>query len=225
MTAMIKNEEDVKRPYERIFAETLERARRRCDGEVLPITSDDEHWTRVMISVVTYYLDRSTRLSLLTSVIGNALAGMRPTKVRERALDDVLRLLRKHVNGAVKAGEYRNRPKKIEVNVERRLNEGCGMFDPYDVFLADETFDRAVRRGAGENLEVTDEDLRGTIALIQQLMTDIDYDLLIDMTANAIVEEYDGLPPNGVFWEFKRLVRRTISGGDLMNGSFGGTIH
>jgi len=197
---------------------TLERARRRYAGEEVPVTSDDKYWTMVMISIPTYYLDRNTRLNVLMSVIGNMLAGIRPTKVRSQAFEQVLRLLREYVDDAVKKGGYRNRPKKIEIKVERGKNGGRGALDPYDFALADETFDRALRRCTGEDLEVTDEDLHGTLALIQQLMTDIDYVLLIGMMANAIVEEYDGPPPNAVFCEFRRLVRRTISESDLMNG-------
>jgi len=203
----------------------LERARRRYAGEDVPVTPDDKDWTRVMISIPTHYLDRDTRLSLLAAAIGNMLAGIRPTKVRSQAFEEVFLLLRKNVDESVKKGGYRDRPRTIEIKMERGVNGGRGALDPYDFALADETLDRALRRCTGEDLEVTDEDLHGTLALIDQLMTDIDYALLIGVTANAIVEEYNGPPPDGVFGEFERLIREIIVQSDAMNGGFNGPLN
>jgi len=225
MTKITRNTENHEEAGYAMYALTLERARRRYAGEEVPVTSDDKRWTTFMISIPTYYLDRDTRLNLLMSVLGNVVSGIRPTKARERTLDEILRLLREYVDDAVKKGGYRNRPKKIEVEVEKHIKAGRCPFDPYDFVLADETFGRALRRYTGENLEVTDEDQLGTLALIQQLMTDIDYALLIDMTANAIVEEYDGPPPDGVFREFERLIREIIVQSDAMNGGFNGPLN
>ena len=126
--------------------------------------------------------------------------------------------------GCARQDPVRERRGWIVVGVGK--NEQADLVPEFANFvLADETFGRALRRYTGENLEVTDEDQLGTLALIQQLMTDIDYALLIDMTANAIVEEYDGPPPDGVFGEFERLVRRTISETDLMDGRFDGPMN
>jgi hypothetical protein len=225
MPKITRNTENHEEACTALCAFALERARRRYAGEEVPVTSDDKRWTTFMILIPTYYLDRDTRLNLLMSVLGNVVSGIRPTKARERTLDEILRLLRESVDDAVKKGGYRNRPKKIEVEVEKHINAGRCPFDPYDFVLADETLGRALRRYTGENLEVTDEDLHGTLALIQQVMTDIDYALLIDMTANAIVEEYDGPPPDGVFGEFERLIREIIVQSDAMNGGFNGPLN
>lgn len=225
MTLSRENIEDGKKPNGTRFAETLERARRRYDGEVILVTDSDEYWTACMIWLATYDFDRNARFSLLMSVIGNTLASIRPIASRKKAYRHVLNLLRKYVDDAARDGDYRTRPKKNEAKVAARVNLSCGAFYLDDFTLADAAFERALRRRLGEEIDATVEDLRGTVALIHQLMTDIDYIVLIEMTANAIVEECDGPPPKAVFAEVKRIISSGIKESDLIHRSYDGPLN
>jgi hypothetical protein len=91
--------------------------------------------------------------------------------------------------------------------------------------LGDAAFDRAFRRRAGEDLEITEDDLDGTFALIRQLMTGIDWIVLIIVTAKAIVEESDGLPQEDVMTQLEGLIRKIVVESDTMNLTFDGRMN
>ena len=100
-----------------------------------------------------------------------------------------------------------------------------GFIDPSDILLGDAAFDRAFRRRAGEDLEITEDDLDGTFALIRQLMTGIDWIVLIIVTAKAIVEESDGLPQEGVMTQLEGLIQKIVVESDTMNLTYDGPMN
>lgn len=208
-----------------ICTETLKRARRRYAGGEVPITCLDEELTGETIYDLTCDFDRDTRLCLLTSTIGNLVTAIRPFEDRTHALIDIPRLLRKHVKDLAKNQEYCQQPLKNAGRGGGRPNVRDGFLDPSNISLADVAFDRAFRRRAGEYLEITKDDLDGTFALIHHLMTDIDCVVLIVVTAKAIVEEYDGHPPEGVMTQIDNLLRKLVVASDSMNLSYDGPMN
>lgn len=204
--------------------EILGRARQRLEGESVPVTFWDEVWSKTMIDFVTEDFERSTRLSLLTCAIANPIAGIRPTNLRAEVTEDVAHLLRERVDYIIERGLYLSPKKEGRTADERGILDGRSL-DPYDFIRADTALDRALRRSAGETIEITEEDLLGTLALIDQLMTGLDYTNLIDITACVIAREFDGKPPDSVFSEFDRMTHAIIQRSDLMNAPCDGPMH
>ncbi len=101
---------------------------------------------------------------------------------------------------------------------------GSCIVDPEDVALADAAFERTHRRRAGENIDVTEADLTGTLCLIHQLIQGLDYKLLIDVLSNSVTEEYGGPVPEELFTEFERIIRKTMIASDLETQPVGDPI-
>ena len=118
-----------------------------------------------------------------------------------------------------------------DVGQFKRFAEQVARLAPYGEVLvdlsalADKALRHAIRRYCGENLPVTQNDLLGTIALITQLMADVEIALVVDKLADAIVEECDGSPPDAVFEGIRSLVLRTIRNTDLLNSRSYRTLH
>jgi len=225
MTKILKETKDHDKARHVICAFTLDRARRRYAGHEIPVTDLDEKLTAETIYDLTSDLELDTRLCLLTSAIGDLVAGTRPFEDRARHLVDVPRLLRAHVEDLAKIPEHCKQRKK---NGGKRAGGPIvsdGFIDPSDILLGDAAFDRAFRRRAGENLEITKDDIDGTFALIRQLMTGIDWIVLIIVTAKAIVEESDGLPQEDVMTQLEGLIRKIVVESDTMNLTFDGRMN
>ena len=90
------------------------------------------------------------------------------------------------------------------------------IIDLSDLEAPDLAFDRALRRRAGECLQVTPEDVNGTCVLLRQLMTEVELVVLVCVTAQAIVEEYNGKPPNEALQELEVWIRALVVSMDRM---------
>jgi len=224
MTKITRNIENNKEAGYAMYALTLERARRRYGGEELPVTSEDIYQTELMIDITTSCLKGYTRIDVLANYFAIWLAESQPKNAQDQVLDVVMRCLRRSVNEAVKKGTSRHQPEKIEVEMDLD-GDVRETFSPNDFALADKALGHSVRRYCGENLPVTQNDLLGTIALITQLMADVEIALVVDKLADAIVEECDGSPPDAVFEGIRSLVLRTIRNTDLLNSRSYRTLH
>jgi len=225
MTKITRNTENHEEAGYAMYALTLERARRRYAGEELPVTCLDEELTGETIYNITCDFDGARRLGILTSSIGSFVASIRPFEDRTQALVDVPRLLREQVKEIAKIPECCKRPIKNGDSRAGALDVSDAFVELSDGSRSDTAFDRAFRRRAGEDLEITMADLEGTLALIHQLMIDIEVIVLIVVTAKAIVEEYDGVPPDGVLVEIESLIRKLVTESDLMKLSYDGPMN
>jgi len=224
MTKITRNTENHEEAGYAMYALTLERARRRYGGEELPVTSEDIYQTELMIDITTSCLEGHTRFDVLANYIAIWLAESQPKNAQDQVLDLVMRCLRRSVDEAIKEGTCRGQPEKIEVEMELD-GDVRETFSPNDFALADKALGHSIRRYCGENLPVTQNDLLGTIALITQLMADIEIAVVVNKLADAIVEECDGSPPDAVFEEIRSLVLRTIRNTDLLNSRSYRTLH
>ena len=203
---------------------TLERARRRYAGEELPVTSEDICQTELMIDITTSCLEGDTRFDVLANYFAIWLAESQPKNAQDQVLDVVMQCLRQSVDEAVKEETYRYRSKRIEVEMDLD-GDVRETFEPDDFDLADNALGHSIQRYCGENLPVTENDLLGTIALITQLMADIEIAVVVNKLADAIAEECDGSPSDAVFEEIRSLVLRTMRNTDLLNSRSYRTLH
>lgn len=224
MTKILKETKDHSEAFTALCALTLERARRRYGGEELPVTSVDIDQTELMIDITTSCLEGHTRFDVLANYFVIWLAESQPKNAQDQVLDVVMQCLRRSVDEAVKEGTYRYRSKRIEVEMDLD-GDVRETFEPDDFALADKALGHSIRRYCGENLPVTENDLLGTIALITQLMADVEIALVVDKLADAIAEECDGSPPDAVFEGIRSLVLRTIRNTDLLNSRSYRTLH
>jgi hypothetical protein len=90
-----------------------------------------------------------------------------------------------------------------------------------DFETTERAFDRALRRRAGDCLQITTGDLNATYSLVRQLMTGVDLVVLVCVIVEAIVEEYGGQPPDEVLNGLQDLIRNIIAAIDWMSASDG----
>ena len=197
-------------------AEILEKARRRIAGIQIPVTRHDEEQTATTIYAISYDFDRQMRLELLSAVIAGLISGIRSTQERAKVLDCTFGVIRDYLSNSAKE-KTKCRPAKKNAGVILSQEEYYGtIIDLSDLEAPDLAFDRALRRRAGECLQVTPEDVNGTSVLLRQLMTEVELVVLVCVTAQAIVEEYNGKPPNEALQELEVWIRALVDCMDRM---------
>lgn len=218
---VIDNDE---RDFSQACTMTLARARRRFQGHELPVTPDDTYQTEQMIDITTRYLEGDTRLDVLANYLAIWLVESQSRESQEQVVDVIMHCLREGVDWAIEEGTYRHGREKIKAEMEMD-GDVRGTISPGDFALADKALSRAIRRYSGESLIVTEEDLLGTVALITQLMADIEIALVVDKLADATVEEYKGQPPKAVFVNIRSIIQQYMRHSDLSNSGFGAPLH
>lgn len=193
-------------------AKVLEKARRRITGMSLPVTRRDEELTATTIYAITYDFDRTLRLELLSAVLGGLISLIPSEEERLEALECAL-------------GHFRDRVSDFDEECldDRPAKKNGGSADinffgthiiRNDVEAQDRAFDRALRRRAGECLQITIDDVNATYYLLRELMTEIDLIVLVCVIAHLIAEEYGGQPPSNVLEKLEKMILIIGSGLD-----------
>ncbi len=200
-------------------AEVLETARQRIAGSPLPVTLRDERRTATTIHAITYDFDREFRLDLLSGVLAGLIFGIPSEQERVEVLECTFALIR---DGVRETGEGHVDCQPMRKNGGVNDVEYCGGdIIQNDFETTDRAFDRALRRRAGDCLQITTGDLNATYSLVRQLMTGVDLVVLVCVIVEAIVEEYGGQPPDEVLNGLQDLIRNTIAAIDWMSASDG----
>lgn len=195
----------------------LERARRRIAGSPLPVTRCDEEQTATTIYAITCDFDRKMRLELLAGVIGGLISRIPSAEERAEVLECTFGVVRDYVSNAAKK-KTKCRPAKKNGGLILPQDEYYGTYiDLSDFEALDLAFDRALRRRAGECLQITPEDVNGTYVLLRQLMTGVELIVLVSVIAQAIVDEYNGESPNEALRGLEDQIRAIVVGIDRMS--------